>query len=137
MAYGNQTYRTSEAGALAPREVEAAAFLFVNRALEQADGARARVEALGKNQKLWSLLLKDLACSTNELPDILKQDLVRLGTWSMAYSIRAMGSELAIQPLIDTNGDMVDALRGASPARGTLATAMTTRAAALSFSAAV
>ena len=136
MGYGNQTYRNSEAGALAPREVEAAAFLFVNRALEQADGTRARVEALFKNQKLWSLLLKDLACSTNELPVILKQDLVRLGTWSMAYSIRAMGGELTVQPLIDTNGDMVDALRGASPARPEVAAAAPVRAVG-SFSAAM
>ena len=136
MAYGNQIYRNSEAGALAPREVEAAAFLFVNRALEQADGARAKVEALCKNQKLWSLLLKDLACSTNELPEILKQDLVRLGTWSMAYSIRAMQGELSFQPLIDTNSDMVDALRGASPVHATTVAAPT-RTVFESFSAAV
>ena len=116
MAYGNQTYRNSEAGALAPREVEAAAFLFVNRALEQADGVRSKVEALCKNQKLWSLLLKDLACSTNALPEILKQDLVRLGTWSVAYSIRAMPGELPLRPLIDINSDMVDALRSADGA---------------------
>lgn len=116
MAYGNQTYRNSEAGALAPREVEAAAFLFVNRALEQVDGARSKVEALCKNQKLWSLLLKDLACSTNALPDILKQDLVRLGTWSVAYSIRAMPGELPLQPLIDINSDMASALRSADVA---------------------
>ncbi len=116
MAYGTQTYRNSEASALAPREVEAAAFLFVNRALEQVDGPRSKVEALCKNQKLWSLLLKDLACSSNVLPEILKQDLVRLGTWSMAYSIRAMPGELPLQPLIDINSDMVDALRNGEAA---------------------
>ena len=119
MAYGNQTYRNSEAGVLAPREVEAAAFLFVNRALEKADSARATVEALCKNQKLWSLLLKDIACSANGLPDTLKQDLVRIGTWSMAYSIRAMPGSLALQPLIDINRDMAEALRSASNAAST------------------
>jgi flagellar biosynthesis regulator FlaF len=116
MAYGSQTYRNSEAGALAPREIEAAAFVFVNRALEGADDNRAKVEALCKNQKLWSLLLKDLACSANTLPDILKQDLVRLGTWSVAYSIRAMPGSLTLQPLIDINRDMAEALRGAEHA---------------------
>ena len=115
MTYGSATYRNNEASALASRDVEAAAFLFVNRALGQVDGPRSKVEALSKNQKLWSLLLKDLACSGNVLPDILKQDLVRLGTWSMAYSIRAMPGELPLQPLIDINRDMIDALRGASP----------------------
>lgn len=136
MAYGPQTYRNSEASALAPREVEAAAFLFVNRALEQADGHRSKVEALCKNQKLWSLLLMDLACSSNALPDILRQDLVRLGTWSMAYSIRAMPGELPLQPLIDINSDMVEALRSADSPRAA-ASAAPSRPALGPFAAAV
>ena len=137
MAYGTHTYRNSEAGVLAPREVEAAAFLFVNRALEQADGVRPTVEALGKNQKLWSLLLKDLACSTNALPLVLKQDLVRLGTWSMAYSIRAMPGELPLQPLIDVNRDMAAALRGADAAGIAMGTPRAARPETGSFMAAV
>lgn len=133
MAYGNDAYRNSGAGALAPREIEAAAFLFVNRALEQVDTVRSKVEALCKNQKLWSMLLKDLACSTNALPEILKQDLVRLGTWSMAYSIRAMPGELPLEPLIAINSDMASALRSADAARPAAAP----RPALASFAAAV
>lgn len=136
MSYSNQTYRNSEAGTLAPREIEAAAFLFVNRALEQVDGVRSKVEALSKNQKLWSLLLKDLACSVNALPLVLKQDLVRLGTWSVAYSIRAMPGELPLKPLIDINSDMAAALRAAAP-RAATGTPVAARVDTGSFMAAV
>lgn len=121
-----QSYGNSLAGGLNPRDVEAAAFVFVNRALESAEDDRARITALGRNQKLWSLLLKDLALSSNALPPALKDDLVRLGSWAMRYSLNAIGEGLPVQPLLDVNRDMIEGLRAANDqaAPGAVATSL-------------
>ena len=67
--------------------------------------------ALGRNHRLWSLLLTDVGLSSNALPPILKKDLVSIGSWSMSYSIIAMGRDISLRPLIDINTDMIDALK--------------------------
>ncbi len=111
MSYGSTQYDRSAEKALAPRDVEAAAFAFVNDLLENAREAQARVAALARNHRLWSLLLTDVGMSSNGLPPILKKDLVSVGSWSMSYSIAAMGRDLPVGPLIDVNRDMMEALR--------------------------
>ncbi len=111
MSYGQAEYGRKTAGSLEPREVEAAAFVFVNRMLQEASTASERIKALHRNHKLWSLLVTDVGLTGNELPPILKKDLVSVGAWSMSYSIAAMSQDRPIQPLVDINNDMVDALR--------------------------
>ncbi len=111
MSYGSTQYDRSAGKALAPRDLEAAAFAFVNELLEHAREAQERVAALARNHRLWSLLLTDVGMSSNGLPTILKKDLVSVGSWSMSYSIAAMGRDLPLRPLIDVNRDMIEALR--------------------------
>ena len=111
MTNGQAIYGRNAARSLAPREVEAAAFVFVNRMLTEASTKLDRIKALNRNHRLWSLLLKDVGLSSNSLPPVLKKDLVSLGAWSMSYSIAAMNQDHPIQPLIDINDDMIDALR--------------------------
>ncbi len=111
MSYGLAQYDRSAGTALAPRDVEAAAFAFVNKLLEGAIDGPERTAALARNHRLWSLLLTDIGLSSNGLPPILKKDLVSVGNWSMSYSIIAMGRDIPLQPLIDINHDMIDALR--------------------------
>ena len=111
MSYGSTQYDRSAGKALAPRDLEAAAFAFVNGLLENARGSQERVAALGRNHRLWSLLLTDVGMSNNGLPPILKKDLVSVGSWSMSYSIAAMGRDLPVGPLVDVNRDMMEALR--------------------------
>ena len=112
----NRTANYDRAGqSLAPRDVEAAAFLFVNRMMEEAGTAPDRIKALGRNHRLWSLLLTDIGLTSNQLPLVLKKDLVSIGAFSMSYSIAAMGRDLSLKPLIRINADMVEALRPAGP----------------------
>ena len=111
MSYASAQYSRGAETTVPPRELEAAAFAYVNRSLEDAADHRARTVALGRNQRLWALLLNDIGLTSNGLPSILKQDLVTLGRWSMAYSIVAMGSDRPLQPLIDINNDMIEALK--------------------------
>lgn len=111
MAYANNAYQRRSAQSLPPRDIEAAAFEFVNRSLRSTGTDKDRVTALSRNRKLWSLLLTDLGMTNNTLPPVLKQDLVSVGSWSIDYSIRAMLQGLDLQPLIAINQDMIDALR--------------------------
>ena len=111
MSYGMAQYDRSAETALAPRDVEAAAFAFVNKLLEGATDGPERTAALARNHRLWSLLLTDIGLSSNGLPPILKKDLVSVGSWSMSYSIIAMGRDLSLDPLIDINHDMIEALK--------------------------
>lgn len=112
MSYGAHQYRRSERSALSPRETEAAAFSFVNRMLLQEADADIRMRGLVKNQQLWSMLLKDVGSSSNQLPLVLKSDLSKLGLWVMRHTISAMGdAQQRVLPLVQVNLDMISALQ--------------------------
>jgi flagellar protein FlaF len=109
------SYERVGGASASPRDNEITAFAVVNRMLGEAageeSGGRRRLKALGKNHELWSLLVKDLACGGNALPDSLKRQLVSLGMWSMGYSLKAMGAPLAVEPLIAVNRNIAEGLR--------------------------
>ncbi len=111
MTYGQAAYDRKAERSIEPREVEAAAFVFVNRLLAQAATADERIRALSRNHRLWSLLLTDIGLTSNALPPILKKDLVSVGAWSMSYSIAAMSQDRPLGPLVEINADMIEALR--------------------------
>ena len=120
MSYGSTRYSRGAETAVPPRDLEAAAFAFVNRSLEDAKESHDRTVALGRNHRLWALLLADIGLSSNALPPILKQDLVSIGSWSMSYSIIAMGRDIPLQPLVDINLDMIEALKPNEPSQACL-----------------
>lgn len=125
MSYGAHQYRRSEGSALSPRETEAAAFAFVNRLLAQGDNRESRMRGLVKNQQLWSLLLRDVGSSSNNLPTVLKSDVTSLGLMVIRNTISAMGSaDRPVMQLIQVNEDMIEALRTPVPAPATVAPAM-------------
>jgi len=53
--------------------------------LQRAEGAGAQsqetVEALGFVSKLWNAFIQDLVDPENDLPDVLRADLVSVGLW--------------------------------------------------------
>ncbi len=104
--------RTTDLAGASPREAEILAFGLCNARLANAHNLRARVEALHKNQQLWSALVRDLASAGNALPDDLKQQLIDLGFWSMRYGVIAASSDLPLEPLISVNQNILDGLRG-------------------------
>lgn len=103
--------QTVHIGGASPREAEILAFGLCNTRLGKVSDHRARIEALNKTHQLWSLLVRDLACEGNQLPDSIKQSLISLGFWAMHYSLSAMGRDLSLQPLIDVNQNILDGLR--------------------------
>ncbi len=121
-------FRTPQIGAATPRETEILAFGLCNDRLTRATTPRERIEALGKTQQLWSLLVNDLGAEGNRLPDVLKQDLLRLGFWAMDYATRATLQNLPLEPLIELHRDMIEGLRAqAQPPPPALAEAWTDR----------
>jgi flagellar protein FlaF len=110
--YGTSTYsRNSDLGGASPRETEAVAFGLCNARLIQASTAAERVAALHKTHLLWAILVRDLSNVGNRLPEQLRQQLLSLGVWAMAYSVGAMTSEVSLQPLIEVNRNLADGLR--------------------------
>jgi flagellar protein FlaF len=95
---------------LPARETEIAAFGSVNRMLESAGDASARIRAFGRNHDLWSTLVKDLARDGNKLPADLKAQLVSLGMWAMRYSTLAILHNLSADPLIEVNRNIAAGL---------------------------
>lgn len=98
-------------GGASPRETEILAFGLCNARLKACRDAGSRIDALNKTHQLWSLLVRDLASNANRLPESLKKQLVDLGFWAMGYSVAAMGRNLALQPLIEVNQNILDGLR--------------------------
>jgi flagellar protein FlaF len=82
----------------------------VTRDLADCAEGPSRLRALGRNHKLWSILVKDLALAENRLPDGVKAGLIELGLWSMRYCTQAMLRDLPLQPLIEVNRNIADGL---------------------------
>ncbi len=105
-------YRSaSNLGGASPVETEILALGLCNDRLAKANDARARVEALSRNHNLWSMFLRDLSGTNNRLPQSVKDPLIQLGLWSMAYSNLALTKNLSLQPLIEVNRNIQDGLR--------------------------
>ncbi len=104
-------FLTPQIGAATPRETEILAFGLCNDRLTKAKTPRERIDALGKTQQLWSMLVNDVGAKENRLPETLKQNLIRLGFWAMNYATRAILNGLSVAPLIEVNRNMIDGLR--------------------------
>jgi len=90
------------------RDNERAAFeksiSLLRAAEEKGRGSRESVEALLFLNRLWGVLLEDLAHPENGLPDTLRATLISIGIWMLkrADDIR-QGREQAFAPLIDVS----------------------------------
>jgi flagellar protein FlaF len=113
-------YAAVQDAAASPREIELRAFRYVNGLLSGAADLPARVAALHKTHRLWSLLLDDLMLPVNALPSDLKGRLVSLGLWAQREAMARMGDALSLAPLIELHRDMIAGLEAqaarASPA---------------------
>jgi len=117
-----QAYQRASAQAETPREAEYRIFAMVTadliRVQEQGrTNLSALSAALDRNRRLWSALSQDCAQPGNELPTMLRAQIISLGLWVSRHSSAVMceGEELA--PLIDLNRSMMQGLapQGAAP----------------------
>lgn len=78
-----------------------------------ANGDRfAEIEAVAKNNHLWSILSADLAGSNNGLPDEIRAGLLSLAQFSMRHGHAVLARKAAIDVLIDINMSIMKGLRG-------------------------
>ena len=110
MMSGAARYRAASETSLSALDTEVAAFSAVIRALETIDTESSRIRALGRCHTLWSILVKDLALSSNQMPEALKAQLINLGQWAMSYSTLAILKKLPVEPLLDVNRNIVAGL---------------------------
>lgn len=93
------------------QDIEIRAFTYVNGLLAAAgQGKAARVAALYKTHRLWSLLLDDLLAEGNRLPPELKGRLVSLGLWAQRESLARMSDDGSVEPLIALHRDLAEGL---------------------------
>lgn len=113
MTYASSQYQKQSGSYLSSREVEVMAFRHVNTLLSQATDHEKKVAALAANLKLWSLLSLSVERVDCPLPPVLRDDLIKVGSWSIRYSNTAFNTPKPLQPLIDVNNDMIEGLAAA------------------------
>ncbi|WP_342108186.1 flagellar biosynthesis regulator FlaF [Methylobacterium sp. SI9] len=104
-----------ESPALA-REREREAFDRAIELMKQAAGANTplevRQEATSFLQRLWSLLIEDLANPENALPMELRADLISIGLWNMSRADQILqGDASGFEALIYVNTLVRDGLQ--------------------------
>ncbi|MCA0432950.1 MAG: flagellar biosynthesis regulator FlaF [Proteobacteria bacterium] len=71
-------------------------------ARDKGPGSREAVEALFFLNRLWGVLLEDLASSENALPADVRAKLISIGIWILRYAEEMrVGKKRDVQPLIE------------------------------------
>lgn len=106
--YGNENTRTS-------RDVEYDAFSRITTMLRQAfmnKNRIAEIEAVSKNNELWTILAADLADDRNKLSDETRASLISLAMFSLRHGHGVLAQSISVEPLIDINMSIMKGLRG-------------------------
>lgn len=106
--YGTNAVRTA-------RDAEYDVISRVTRMLRQAsasDRPSDRVQAIHKNNELWTLLATDLADPGNGLPDETKAGLLSLAAFSLRHGHALLAGDGGLDALIDINISIMKGLRG-------------------------
>ncbi|MBC9246184.1 flagellar biosynthesis regulator FlaF [Paracoccus sp. 11-3] len=106
--YGTNAVRTA-------RDAEYDVISRVTRMLRQAsltDRSIDTVQAVHKNNELWTLLATDLADPGNALPDETKAGLLSLAAFSLRQGHSILAGQGAVDALIDINMSIMKGLRG-------------------------
>lgn len=108
--YGNNVVRSA-------RGTEYTAFSHVTHMLRQASASgdsRIRIEAVSKNNQLWSTLADDLASEGNMLPNEIRASLLSLAIFSLRHGHAVLVRKATVDALIDVNMSIMKGLRGNS-----------------------
>jgi flagellar biosynthesis activator protein FlaF len=110
-AYGNP------AATRTPRDTEYSAFARVTRCLREAhdtgrDGFPALCQAVLDNSRLWGMLADDLADDRNQLPPVLRAQLLSLAGFVRRHGTAVVGRRASAEALIDINTSIMKGLRG-------------------------
>jgi flagellar protein FlaF len=74
--------------------------------------SREAIDALHYVRKLWMILIEDLANPENDLPDVIKADLINVGIWiTRETDMIRVGKSENFDGLIDMCGIIRDGLK--------------------------
>jgi flagellar protein FlaF len=81
-------------------------------ARQKGRNSRESIDALHYVRKLWMVLIEDLVNPENDLPDVLKADLINVGIWvTKEADMISLGKSDNFDGLIDICGIIRDGLK--------------------------
>ncbi len=108
-AYENARNNTEK-----PQQTEYRLFVEVTRSLMDAAGlAKTDIklhDALHWNRRMWSTFATDCAVEGNQLPKVLRAQIISLSIWVGKYSSKIIHEGEDIQALIDVNKSVMEGL---------------------------
>jgi flagellar protein FlaF len=76
----------------------------LEKARKAGNGTRESIEAIFFLNRLWGVLMEDLASSSNELPEELRAKLISIGIWILRYAEELRNGRLSdFMPLIEVS----------------------------------
>ena len=113
-AYGDVQTRTA-----ADQDIEYAIFEQITGALEtvaETEGITKReiVDAVNRNNQLWTTLAADLLSPENALPDETKRNLLTLAEFTRRTGMQVLAGEGDIADLIDVNKTIMAGMKPAA-----------------------
>lgn len=107
-------YQNASKSIETPQQTEYRLFVEVTRALIEAEGlAKTDVklhDALHWNRRMWSTFATDCAIEGNNLPKMLRAQIISLSIWVGKHSSKVIHEGEDIQALIDINKSVMEGL---------------------------
>lgn len=115
-ALAQSAYARATAIAPTERTSEYRAFADITRRLSELSDRENEsfpmvADALYRNNRLWSVLLQDVASPTNKLPSDLRAGIFYLAEYSRIHSARVLRKEATVTVLIEINTAVMRGLR--------------------------
>lgn len=107
-------YETARQSSEKPQQTEYRLFVEVTRALMDAKGLAKTDpklhDALHWNRRMWSTFATDCAIEGNQLPKVLRAQIISLSIWVGKYSSKIIRENEDIEALIDVNKAVMEGL---------------------------
>lgn len=103
-------YGAIQRASASPRELEVQALTQIAQQLDSAADMPARVAALHRNLRLWTILESDLLHQDNALPPAVKAPLLSLAAFARRASLAAMSDLRPLDALAALNRDLAEGL---------------------------
>lgn len=116
-AQARNAYASSATPTRTNRDMEYALFAKITHRMSVVDESDksdfpALASAVYDNQRLWMALAEDLMHEGNALPVQLRAQLIGLAEFVRKHSLRVLGGNGSVAPLIDINTSIMRGLRG-------------------------
>lgn len=121
-ALAQQAYTATNKPLKTPRAVEYEVIAKITHELKSTAKSKKRrfpefVEALHRNNKLWSMLAAQVADDSNELPPQLRAQIFYLAEFSKRHTAQVLAGSASVTPLLEVNTAILRGLRNEGSGR--------------------